>query len=478
MHFDQRVFKANDIRGTVPDQLDDAFAFTLGKSLIAALGANRVAIGRDCRTSSSTLHRALATGLCAEGARVDSLGLCPSELLYYAMGRNADYELGVMVTASHNPAAFNGFKVIGPGAVPITQRNGLDEVRELMLASTAPIPADLDDPSEPIVIDKDYLRYTVQVAGGVKANALKIVVDPGNGMGGLLWKWLSRKADIETVRMNFDLDGTFPAHPPDPSKEENLVPLRERVLSEGADLGFAYDGDADRTVVVLADGRIMNGGEMIAALVNVLLGTGRAARFATCMMTARNVLEHFHALGLDPVIVPVGHAKVKRIMHADPSLAFGGEQSGHYYYREFSCCESSLMTTLLVLRMAADGSLARIAARLRRQWVAPPKEASFPFARQERALEASREAAMAGIDMFPGAQEIICEIDWEVARHCRAEDIQRSEAIRVDYADWWFCIRPSATEPLLRLWVEARDRADREAKEAALSKVVSGFLEH
>jgi phosphomannomutase len=295
-------------------------------------------------------------------------------------------------------------------------------------------------------------------------------------MGALLWEWLSGESDIAAIRMNCALDGRFPAHPPDPSKEENLRPLRERVIDEKADLGLAYDGDADRTVVVLSDGRIMGGGEMIAALVELLFDSARHTRFATCMMTARAVLEHFRSRGLDPVIVPVGHAKVKRIMHADASLVFGGEQSGHYYYREFSCCESSLMTTLLALRMRCEGLLERIASELSGRWVSPPKEASFPFERHDLATRASRAVARAAVEMFPAPREIMCEIDWEVARHCSPEDIERSEAIRADYPAWWFCIRPSATEPLVRLWVEAQTRDDRAEKEALLTDRLQSFL--
>jgi len=283
-----------------------------------------------------------------------------------------------------------------------------------------------------------------------------VVVDPGNGTGGLLWEWLEDATLLRAVHMNFEPDGRFPAHHPDPSRLENLLPLRERVLAEGADLGFAYDGDADRTVAVLADGHAMDGSEMIAALVEALFGTGGPSRCAVSLSCSRRVLDFLRLRGIEPVMVPVGHAKVKRIMRSDPSIDFAGEQSGHYFYREFSCCESSLLTTLHLLRLKAEGKLERLVSGLPGPWEAREARPAFHFDRHDHALAACRRAAALALERFADPLEIMCEEDHRIRRRCGAEDVSRATGVRVDYADWWFCVRPSGTEPLARLTVEAR----------------------
>jgi phosphomannomutase len=470
---DESVFKANDIRGTVPEQINEEFAFLVGRGLVRGLNAQRIAVGWDGRISSPGLASALSAGVLAEGGVLDSLGLSPSELLYYVMGAMPGYDLGVMVTASHNPGRFNGFKIIAPGALPLTERTGLDALRGWMRShwgAGGRTGAVAQAPAGTLDVEGEYMAHCVRAAGGLpRAAGLKVVVDPGNGTGGLLWQRLSALTRVEPLRMNFEPDGRFPAHAPDPSKPDNLKGLLERVAAEHADLGLAYDGDADRTVVVLSGGHIMDGSEMIAALAERAPAGGRSGRFGVSMTTSRGVLDHFRARGCEPVMVPVGHAKVKRIMQADAEMAFAGEQSGHYFYREFFCAESSVITTLHVLHLASAGRLARLVAELPGPWHAPPAEASFHFDRQDRALQVCRAVARAGLEMFPGPREIMCEINWAIARACRPEDLDRCEGVRVDYDDWWFCVRPSATEPLARLRVEALDPDLRRSRQEALA---------
>jgi len=470
VQFDERVFKSNDIRGIYPAQVNEQFAWLLGCSLVSVLGARRIALGRDCRTSGSVLYAALAEGISSAGGDVGAVDLCPLELLHYLMGSGAGFDLAVMVTASHNPARFNGFKLVGEGGAPIGERNGLREVRRWIASAPAPDWKQARPPEKAVFAEDRYLRHALSVAGVPDARKLKVVVDPGNGTGGLLWRGLDEALGVEPVRMNFEPDGRFPAHEPNPARLENLLPLRDRVRREGADIGFAYDGDADRTVAVLADGHIIHGSEVILALFEHLFGTGSSARCAVSMVTSRKVLDFMRARGSAPLIAPVGHAKVKSIMRADASIAFAGEQSGHYFYREFYCCESSLITTLHLLHLAAAGALQPLVRQLPGPWLAPAEEPTFECARHEDAVAACRAVARAGLEMFPGPLEIMCERDWQVARRCDPQDIESAVSIRVDYPDWWFCARPSMTEPVARLSLEARDAEDLETKVAALSR--------
>ena len=474
--FDQSVFKANDIRGTYPDQLNEGFAFLFGRALGEVLGAERVAVGRDARLSSPTLAGALAEGLNAAGAEVGALGLCPIELVYHVTGSDYGFDLGVMVTASHNPAKFNGFKVVGPGAQPVTPRNGLDRVMRWIADAPAHAPGHWEPPPKSVLAEADYARRAAAIAGVPDAGGLKVVVDPGNGVGGLIWEMLSSVCNVPFVRMNFDPDGRFPAHEPNPSRLENLLPLRDRVLAEGADIGFAYDGDADRTMAVLDDGHITDGGETIAVLAGRLFGDELPAGLAVSMTASRKVLDHFRRRSGEPLIVPVGHAKVKHAMRSDPAIRFAGEQSGHYFYREFHCCESSLITTLHLLHLAAAGRLGPQVRSLPGPWVRPAREPTFHFPHQAEALAACRSVTREAIEVFPQPGEIMCEVNWQVARHCTPADVDQAQGVRVDYPDWWFCVRPSGTEPVVRLAVEDRSEVRLRQRLAVLTSLISGHL--
>lgn len=471
MQFDQRVFKANDIRGTYPEQLTAELAFLLGKALAEVMGAKRAAVGYDCRASSPALCSGLTAGLEASGAKTTVLGLCPAEILYYVMGSRDEFDLGAIVTASHNPPQFNGFKIVARGADPITEFNGLGALREWMSSAAAPGEPVFELPAKSFFAEKAYMEYATSAVGLPDAGAIKVVADPGNGMAGLLWEELTAATGIKPIRMNFEPDGSFPAHEPNPSKLENLLPLRDRVVAEGADIGFAYDGDADRAVAVLGNGHIMQGGEMIAAIVEHLFAGSPPGRVAVNLVTSRKLLDFFRARGSEPVMAAVGHTKVKRLMRSDPTILFAGEQSGHYFYREFFCCESALMTTLHLLHLAAAGRLQSLMESLPGPWLMPAKEPSFNFADRDEAVAACRAAASEGLKMFPDPLEITCEAGWQAKRDCSSADIKEADGIRVDYHDWWFCVRPSETEPLVRLTLEARTQTALQEKQAVLSKL-------
>ena len=467
--FDPEILKSNDLRGTYPDQLDDDFARLLGRALPRVLSADRVAVGYDARVSSPDLYSSLVAGLREASAEVGTLGMCPTELLYYVLGRSDEYDLGVMVTASHNPPEFNGFKVCGPDAAPVSKQSGLQTVVDEIRSMESPPAGDVEEPVKSVWAEEDYLEYALDHAGRPPTADLDVVVDPGNGVGGLLWEYLEREIGMEPVKMNFRPDGTFPAHLPDITKARNVASLREKVVETGADLGLAYDGDADRVRAVLADGHVMDGGETGAALGLRIMRDHPGKQMAVSMAAGRAVLDFLESNGCTPLLVPVGHAKIKGVMRATPSLVFAAESSGHFYYRDFYFCDSALITTLLLLQMAAADELQPAARAIGGGWHSPEESPEFRFEAWEDALQACRHVARRVLDQCPDPEEIICERNWRVERGCAPVDIEEADGVRLDYPDWWFCARPSGTEPLARLTVEARTPEQATRRQDALS---------
>ncbi len=456
---DASVVKSYDIRGTYPAQLDERFAYLLGRALLRVLPAGRVAVGHDCRLSSPALAASLAAGLRDEGAQVGALGLCPTELVYYAAGAPMGFDLGVMVTASHNPPEYNGFKVVKAGGEPVTGATGLREACRLMEAMDLDPPDGLGPLQADVPAAGDYAEFALNMVGPPLAGGLRVVVDPGNGVGGLLWDLLTERLGLEPVRMNFEPDGSFPAHHPDPSRLANLQPMIKRVRAEGASLGFAYDGDADRVVVVLADGHVVDGSEMTACIAMRLLEGEPGSPFGVGQTTSRKVLDFFAARGIEPVWTPVGHSKIKNVLRARPDMVFAGEDAGHYYYRDFFCCDSSLLTTLHVLHLASSGRLAELVGSFAHEWRRPAREPSFGFGDQGTAMDVCRRVALTALERHGEPAEITCEKDAVLLRRCTPGDVEACDGVRLDYADWWFCVRPSGTEPIARLALEARSEA-------------------
>lgn len=477
---DRRVFKSYDIRGTYPDQLDERFSYLLGRALASVLGARRVAAGHDSRLSSPSLYAALAAGLRDAKADMGGMGLCATELVYYVMGSAAErhpggpkaasgaFDLGVMVTASHNPPEYNGFKVVRAGGEPVSGAGGLDEVRRAMEAMDVGAMAGAAPPKT-VAAEEEYLDFALRLVGTPQAQCLRIAVDAGNGVGGLLWEGLSCRLGVEPVRLNFEPDGRFPAHHPDPSHRQNLEQLIGAVRACRLDLGFCYDGDADRVVVALPDGHVVDGSEMIACIAERLLSRRPSPAFGVGQTTSRRALDHFRRRGVEPTIVPVGHAKIKRIMRADPEMAFAGEDAGHYYYRDFFCCDSSLITTLHVLHLAAEGRLEALVRSLPGPWVRPADGPAFAFANQAHALQVCRAVSLRILERCGAPLEMTCEREGRVVRHCTPADVEACEGVRADYADWWFCVRPSGTEPIARLALEGRSAGLLEERQRELS---------
>ncbi|MEU5535310.1 phosphomannomutase/phosphoglucomutase [Streptomyces sp. NPDC020362] len=433
-----QIVKAYDVRGVVPDQWDESLAGLFGAAFAEVTGAAAIVVGHDMRPSSPGLSRAFARGAADRGVDVTEIGLCSTDQLYYASG--ALNLPGAMFTASHNPAQYNGIKMCRAGAAPVGQDTGLTQIRELAerwLESGAPEPA-----AEPGTLTTretldDYAAHLLSLVDLASIRPLKVVVDAGNGMGGHTVPTVFAGLPLTLVPMYFELDGTFPNHEANPLDPANIVDLQKRVPAEGADLGIAFDGDADRCFVVDENGNPVSP-SAITALVAAreLARNGGKGTVIHNLITSRTVPEVVKENGGTPARTRVGHSFIKAEM-ARSGAIFGGEHSAHYYFKDFWNADTGMLAALHVLAALGgqDGPLSALVAQYDRY--AGSGEINSTVADQAARLAAIRAA-------YEGRDGITLD------------DL---DGLTVAASDWWFNVRPSNTEPLLRLNAEAKDEA-------------------
>ena len=425
------IFKAYDVRGTVPDQLDEAVSRAVGAAFATFTGVPRLCVARDMRPTGEALAAAFSDGARACGTAVVDLGLGSTDFLYFASG-HLDCP-GAMFTASHNPAQYNGIKLCLAGARPVGLESGLREVQELTAGF-------LDAPAtgDPATLEHlDLLEtWAEHVRGFVNTAALRplrVVADTANGMGGLVAPLVFDPLPFEVEYLYGELDGTFPNHPADPIQPENLVDLQDRVRKSGADIGLAFDGDADR--VFLIDERAEG---VSGSLTTALVAASMLARFPGStvlynLICSKVVPETVTELGGTPVRTRVGHSFIKQVM-AETGAVFGGEHSGHYYYRDNFRADSGIITALLVLELMSTSGR-------------PLSELVAPFRRYADSGELNTAVA----DPAGTVERMATSLDGT------GPALDRLDGLTCDFGDWWFNVRPSNTEPLLRLNVEASD---------------------
>jgi len=428
------VFKAYDIRGRFPEELDEPLAETIGRAFARLVrrnepGTAQVALGRDMRPSGVPLAAAFTRGLAAEGLGVIDLGLASTDLVYFASG-HLDVPAAIL-TASHNPAGYNGMKLCLSGARPVGHDTGLSQM-------AAEVVDGFDDgPGGGLTTSRDLLpTFADHVRSFVDVEVLRplrVVADTANGMGGLVVPAVFADLPFELDLLYPELDGTFPNHPADPIQPENLRDLQARVLDTGADVGLAFDGDADRVFLVDERARPVSGSTTTALIARRVLQREPGATVLHNLICSRAVPEVIAENGGRAVRTQVGHSIIKQAM-ADEGAAFAGEHSGHYYFRDNYRADSGLIAALLVLEALSesDGAMSELLA---------------PYERY--AASGERNTAVGD----PAAV-----ID-RVAAHYADWPQDRLDGLTVDLGDWWFNLRPSNTEPLLRLNVEAADEA-------------------
>ena len=442
------IFKAYDVRGLVPGELNAEIAYRVGRATARFLRASRLVIGRDARTHSPELGEALVRGVREEGATVLDIGLAATPMLYFAVDAlGADG--GIMLTASHNPAQYNGMKICGRSAVPIGEASGLREI-ERLAAELPEAPSAKRGGRESKDIVDGYVRQALAVASGEIA-PLRVAIDCANGMAAVGLEPLLARLPLEVERLYFEPDGRFPNHPADPLKVENLRDLCAAVQRSRADFGVAFDGDADRAVFVDE-----HGVPVASDLMTGLLARGQLARRpgGTVLYDLRSswaTAEEIRAAGGEPLMCRVGHSFVKAQMR-ETGAVFAGELSGHFYFR-FS--ESLVADDGIAAFVALTSALSR-AQR-------PLSELVAPLRRYSASGEINRHVE--------DPKAIIEAIAHE---HIAAPETSRLDGLLVRYDDWWFNLRPSNTEPLLRLNLEANTPARMAAERDALLERIGG----
>ncbi|MEU0838627.1 phosphomannomutase/phosphoglucomutase [Streptomyces sp. NPDC005962] len=431
-----QIVKAYDVRGVVPDQWDEPLAELFGAAFARVTDAGAIVVGHDMRPSSPGLSRAFARGAASLGVNVTEIGLCSTDELYFASGR-LDLP-GAMFTASHNPAQYNGIKMCRAGAAPVGQDTGLADIRALVegWASTgAPEPA--ADPGTITQQDVlvDYAAHLRSLVDLTAIRPLKVVVDAGNGMGGHTVPTVFEGLPLELDALYFELDGTFPNHEANPLDPKNIVDLQARVRETGADLGIAFDGDADRCFVVDERGEPVAPSAITALVAARELAKHPGGTIIHNCITSWSVPEVVKENGGTPVRTRVGHSFIKAEM-ARTGAIFGGEHSAHYYFRDFWNADTGMLAALHVLAALGGGQepLSQLVEQYDRY--AASGEINSTVADQTGRMEAVKAA-------YEGRKD-------------EGIDLDELDGLTVTSTDWWFNLRPSNTEPLLRLNVEAR----------------------
>ena len=444
------IFKSYDVRGLVPEQLDEQVAEATGRAYVRVVGADTVVVGHDMRASSPGMAGAFADGATQAGADVILIGLASTDQLYFASGHLG--HPGVMFTASHNPAEYNGIKMCRAGARPIGLETGLAEIRDLVAAGDSPIAARQGTISNHDVLEA-YAAHLLTLAP-VSGRPLRVVIDAGNGMAGYTAPAVFARlgADkVEVVPMYFELDGTFPNHEANPIDPANLVDLQRRVVAERADVGLAFDGDADRCFLVDERGRAVSPSTLTALIAARELLREPGATVIHNLITSRAVPELVEELGGKPVRTRVGHSYIKAVM-AETDAIFGGEHSGHFYFRDFWRADSGMLAALHALAALAesDQPLSALLADYER----------YVVSGEINSTVADQAAVTAEIaEAYAGRSDVTTD---------------RLDGLTVTHPDWWFNVRPSNTEPLLRLNAEGRDQSTMtEVRDAVLTIIRS-----
>ena len=439
------VFKAYDIRGrTDTGELTADLARRVGAAFVVLTGASQIAVGRDCRSSSPEIAGALISGITGQGTSVLDLGEVATDCVYYISG--SQKIPGVMVTASHNPAEYNGIKLCREGAAPVGEDTGLKEIERLVDAGISPGPGGGTVSS--VDAREGYVNHLLSIVEADRMSELLVAVDGGNGMAGVVVEAVFDRIPPAILGLYLDPDGTFPNHPADPLQPENLVDVIALVRDRNADLGVAFDGDADRAAFIDDQGNPLSGSTTTALIARWFLARKPGATIVHNLITSRAVPETVRRLGGTPVRTRVGHSFIKQVM-AETGAVFGGEHSGHYYFADNFRADSGMLAMLVLLQVISEDG---------RQLSEIRKEVEPYFASGEINLHvAEQKEAMERV----------------AARFADAE-IDRLDGLTVSWPGRWFNLRPSNTEPLLRLNVEGPDRVTVEELVASVKEAIKG----
>ena len=450
MKIDKSIFKSYDIRGVFPDQLNYDIALAIGRAfadLITEEGP--IAIGRDMRTSSPELSKAAIEGITIQGKDVVDLGLITTDMIYFAAG-NYSFAGGVMITGSHIPPQYNGLKLCKKDAVPVSVEGDMHKMRDNILKDNFKKAEKKGSVIKKDILS-DWLDHALSFIDVKKIKPLKVVVDVGNGMAGILFEGLKEKLPLEIVPLYFELDGSFPNHLPAPLVPENLEDAQKKVLEEKADLGLVFDGDGDRVVLIDEKGEALRGTILTAMIAESFLKKNKGATILYNAICGWIVPEVIKKGGGKGIRVTVGHGLIKGNMRKYNAL-FAGEHSGHYFFRDNWYADSGLITALIALEIicSSDKTLSKIVEEFDK-------------------YDASGEINF----KVDNKQKAMAEI--ENTYKDKAESIDKLDGVSIWFKDWWFNLRPSNTEPFLRLNIEAKGKDLLESSQKELIDLIQRY---
>ena len=446
---DTSIFKAYDVRGVVPSELDSESARAIGAGFAKFCDSSEIVVGYDMRTSSIELSDAFIEGVNSQGTSVVSIGLCSTDMLYFASGRLA--APGAMFTASHNPAQYNGIKLCRAGAAPISADSGLNEIKGLAQAFLAgALPAldrsNVKNRKEEML--EDFVKHLHSFIDISSLNPLKVVCDTANGMGGLVVPAALNQLGLDLTFLYPELDGTFPNHPADPIQPENLIDLKSEVVMRNADVGLAFDGDADRVFLVDDKAAPLSGSLTTSIVAKAILSSHPGATILYNLICSKAVPELITKLGGVPIRTRVGHSFIKSEM-ARTGAVFGGEHSGHYYFRDNYRADSGLVAALMILQVLSTSD-------------EPLSDLRIPLETYASSGEVNTKVK--------DAKKVT---DFISNAYGDRGTMDRLDGLTGDLGEGWFNVRPSNTEPLLRLNLEAKNSQEVASRLSEVLAVIS-----
>ena len=426
-HVNANLFKSYDVRGIYPTEINEDVAYQIGRCFVPLLGAKSVAVGRDMRPSGERLFTAFARGASEAGAGVTDIGLVSTDALYFAVGKYG-FDGGVMITASHNPANYNGMKFTRDRAQAISLDTGLGQIRDRILSGSLPEKAAKPGAITQRNVLEDFGAHCLSFIDAKTVKPFKIAIDAGNGMAGETVPYVFKNLPCEVTPLYFELDGSFPNHPASPIEPENMIDLQAAVRKHGCDLGVAFDGDADRMFIVDEKGDLVDGSTVTALVALNTLKRFPGSKILYNLICSRSVPELIEKYGGIPIRSQVGHSLIKKTMREQDAI-FGGEHSGHFYFKNNWYADSGMIALLQCLELFSQANK-------------PVSEVIAPIDTRFRSGEINSTVADAKAKM------------QEIEEHYKDAQIDHLDGVTVSYPDWWMNVRPSNTEPLLRLNVE------------------------
>jgi phosphomannomutase len=421
------IFKSYDVRGLYPAELSEDVAYQIGRCFVPLVEAKTIAVGRDMRPSGASLFEAFARGATEAGADVVDIGLVSTDALYFAVGKYG-YDAGVMITASHNPSAYNGMKFTREEAQAISLDTGLAQIRDRIVAGNLPPKAAKSGAISRRNVLDDFAAHCLSFIDASKVKPFKIAIDAGNGMAGETVPHVFKHLPCEVLPLYFELDGSFPNHPASPIEPENMVDLQAAVRKHQCDLGVAFDGDADRMFIVNEKGELVDGSTVTALVALNTLKHHPGSKILYNLICSRSVPELIAKHGGTPIRSQVGHSLIKKTMR-EQDVVFGGEHSGHFYFRDNWYADSGMIALMQCLELFGEAGK-------------PVSEVIAPIDTRFRSGEVNST-----VKDIPAALRRLEE-------HYRDAQIDHLDGVTIGYPDWWMNVRASNTEPLLRLNVE------------------------